>query len=158
MVKKEKEFSPPPKGWNLSPSPKGWNIAGANRVLADIGLSPMPEKIENNLVSSRYGATGAAHGFKGAELGRLGGRPKKKVKQDAGTLGSALAQAALSTSARKRQCVKRVRDGSFGSIARLEVCDLAHNLQQPLKEHGFELGDIYTFLSDQTDRAKHKTK
>ena len=64
----------------------------------------------------------------------------------------------MSRGNRTKQCVKRVKDESFGIVARLQVCKLVEELREPLSNHGFDLEDIYTFLHDQTGRPKDKIK
>ena len=59
---------------------------------------------------------------------------------------------------RKKQCTKALRDDSFGIIARLEVCALVKKLLPTFRTGGFELSDVYTFLSDETLRPKEKIK
>ena len=58
----------------------------------------------------------------------------------------------------KKQCSKALRDDSFGIIARLEVCALVKKLLPAFKNGGFELADVYAFVSDETLRPKEKIK
>ena len=115
----------------------------------------MNPRAEKRIEHHRHGALGARHGLRGAEFGRLGGRPQKVER---GGLVACLAGAALSRGNRKKLCVKRLKDESFGSVARLQVCKLVEELREPLSNHGFDLEDIYTFLHDQTGRPKDKIK
>ena len=78
------------------------DVTGASQALVELGYSPMSPNVEMRIEHARYGALGAHHGIKGAEFGRLGGRPPAKQKVERGGLVASLAQVALSRGNRKR--------------------------------------------------------
>ena len=131
------------------------DVTGASQALVEIGYSPLNPRAEKRIEHHRHGALGAHHGLRGAEFGRLGGRPKKVENSG---LAACSAGAALSRGNRKKQCVKRVKDESFGIVARLQVCKLVEELREALSNHELDLEDIYTFLHDKTGRPKDKIK
>ena len=110
------------------------------------------KRLEFKRQFSIAGLKGAEHGWKGAEYGRLGGRPRKRVDelQDGDRLNP--------LSNRKKQCAKGLRDETFNIMARLEIAELVKTLLPSFTQGGLEVGDVYTFLSDRTGRPKQKIK
>jgi hypothetical protein len=103
----------------------------------------------------RFGELGKHHGIKGAEYGRLGGRPRKnRVESQV----IHMQRVVLSKSNRKELSIKPKRDDSFGIMARLEVAKLVHKLLPVVEQQGGSLDDVFTYLADHTNRPKAKIK
>ena len=96
---------------------------------------------------ARWGKLGAKWGTFGAEYGRLGGRPRLIDK-----VGGLVA----GTSNRKKLSYKQKRDDSFGVLARIEVCDIFHELWPAFEKAGKCKDDLYFYLRDEMQRPKGK--
>ena len=87
--------------------------------------------------------------------GGFGGRPRKS--QVEGQLVQ-VQKVLLSNSNRKELSITSKRDGSFGIVARLEICKLVRKLLPLAEKQGGSLGDVFTYLSDHAGRPKAKVK
>ena len=112
-----------------------------NGQLAGLGLGPMVEMSNKRKFFLLEGKKGAEHGVKGAQYGRLGGRPKTS----------------RGTEKRLRASPKK-RDDSFGFLARIEVAELVDKVLEICSKRQWDLDEVYTYLSQQTGRPKHKIK
>ena len=75
------------------------DLPGASQALVELGYSPLNPRVEKIIEYHRHDALGAHHGLRGAEFGRLGGRPKKVENSG---LVACSAGAALSRGNRKK--------------------------------------------------------
>ena len=84
---------------------------------------------------ARWGKLGAKWGTFGAEYGRLGGRPRLIDLKVGGLVAG--------TSNRKKLSYKQKREDCFGVFARIEVCDICHELWPAFEKAGKSKVDLY---------------
>ena len=118
-----------------------------NDQLASLGLGPAVERHGLRKRCAEIGKMQGKHGFKGAEYGRLGGRPAGKEKA-----------ASLSEPTKRLRGSPKKRDESFGWHARIEVAELVDKVLEVCSKRKWCLDDVYTYLSQQLSRPKAKVK
>ena len=121
-------------------------------LLALVTVEPLSGR---KLTARESGQMGAEHGIKGAEYGKLGGRPRKSLStavhlQD-GSEQLVLVEGGASN--RLQLSHVRKRDDLFGIVAKLDICKMVEQHLPVFLKSGRSLSDLYYAILKETGRT-----